>query len=144
MGNEEIEKAFDELEEEIKARKVTAPSTTVVPTTTPAVQIESFSEDEIIKKEEETINEEKINAIVEKLKSMNFEYKLDKHNCHEFRYNKKLVVKVLPRKGCWYGVWRRVENDLNAKFKAFRIHNENEEAEFIDHVKAIVNLLSSS
>ena len=55
------------------------------------------------------------------------------------RYNKFLIIKLLPRKNCRFGICREVPEEDN-KWKAFRIKTEDEETAVYNHVKKLVEL----
>ena len=55
------------------------------------------------------------------------------------RYNKFLIVKLLPRKNCRFGICREVPEEDN-KWKAFRIKTDAEETSVYNHVKKLVEL----
>lgn len=55
------------------------------------------------------------------------------------RYNNFLIIKLLPRKNCRFGVCREVPEEDN-KWKAFRIKTEDEETAVYNHVKKLVEL----
>ena len=55
------------------------------------------------------------------------------------RYNGFLMIKLLPRKCCRFGVCREVPEEDNA-WKAFRINTDEEVEEVYNHVKKLVEI----
>ena len=126
---EGVDKMFDELEKEVTAK----PTSTITPPNK--------------KTKEDNRYNEKYYHIINLIRSQypDLQFTEDKNKCPTFIHpvTKKVVVKILPRLNCWYGVWRRIDTNPKSKFKAFRIHNEAEEAEFIDHLREIVTSLNN-
>lgn len=63
--------------------------------------------------------------------------RLDSNGCSGMYYNDFLVLKLLPRKNCWYGVWREVPEDGN-KWRTFRVTNPDEENIHYEHIRQFV------
>ena len=68
----------------------------------------------------------------------------DQHGCCQLRMKEKgfLIIKVLPRHNCWYGVYREVPENDN-KWKAFRIKTQEEEDIVYNHVKTFIKFNST-
>ena len=91
-----------------------------------------------IKKEKPGIDMSKLNAFKDKvIKEFGLEEKVDNHGCSGLYYKGFIVLKLLPRKNCWYGVWREVPKDDN-KWRAFRVKDEQGEKETYDHIKLFI------
>lgn len=55
------------------------------------------------------------------------------------KYNKFLMIKLLPRRNCRFGVCREVPEEVN-KWKAFKVSTDEEEQKVYNHVKKLVKL----
>ena len=114
---EELE-AVEEKKEEIKEEKVEEP----VPEPKP----------------KSTIDLTKLNAFKEKaIKEFGLTEHIDSHGCSGLYYNDFIILKLLPRKNCWYGVWREIPEQGN-KWRAVRVHNQEEENVVYEHIKLFI------
>jgi len=93
---------------------------------------------EIIKESKPELDLSVLNAFKDKItKEFGLTEKIDVHGCFALYYNEFIILKLLPRKNCRFGVWREVPENEN-KWKAFRIKTDEEEQETIDHIKLFI------
>ena len=64
---------------------------------------------------------------------------VDSHGCFKIKYNNHLILKLLPRKNCRFGVWREIPEEDN-KWKAQRIKTDEEEETIINHIKEFIKV----
>lgn len=142
----------EELEEEnsepTEAEDVQEPEGTVTE------QMQKFQEKkakiEESKKEKPTpkpkaeIDLSKLNAFKTKIvKEFGLIEKIDSHGCFALYYKDFIVLKLLPRKNCWYGVWREVPEEGN-KWHAFKIKDQAEENKVSAHIKLFIKTNSGA
>ena len=84
----------------------------------------------------------KLNAFKEKvIKEFGLTESLDANGCTALKFEGFLIMKLLPRANCWYGVWREDPAEGN-KWRAFRVWSEKEETETYNHIKEFVKVNS--
>jgi len=85
-----------------------------------------------------TIDLTKLNNFKSKIiKEFGLTESMDSNGCYVMKYDGLLVFKLLPRKNCWYGVWREVPEDNN-KWRAMRVYNEDDEQTHYNHIKLFI------
>ena len=71
------------------------------------------------------------------IKEFGLTEKIDVHGCFALYYNGFIILKLLPRKNCRFGVWREVPEDKN-RWRAFRIKTDEEEQVVLEHIKLFI------
>ena len=95
-------------------------------------------EDVPVPEPKSTIDLTKLNAFKEKtIKEFGLVEHIDSHGCCGLYYNDFIILKLLPRKNCWYGVWREIPEQGN-KWRAIRVHNQEEENAIYEHIKLFI------
>jgi len=95
-------------------------------------------EKELKPKTKTTIDLTHLNTFKSKIiKDFGLTESIDSNGCYVMKYDGLLVFKLLPRKNCWYGVWREVPEDKN-KWRAMRVYNEDDEQTHYNHIKLFI------
>jgi len=99
-------------------------------------EIQEKKESKVITKPELDLSV--LNTFKDKIiKEFGLTEKIDVHGCYGLYYNDYIVLKLLPRKNCRFGVWREVPEKDN-KWRAFRINTDEEEQKVINHIKLFI------
>jgi len=110
------------------------------------MQEKKMQPQEEVKKEKpkRNIDLTKLNTFKTKLKEhFGLKEKEDKHGCYALYYNRYILIKLLPRKNCWYGVWKEMPEENN-KWRAIRVYSQEDEDAVYDHVKKLVEINSKT
>ena len=130
--SEEIQEATKTATEELQAMQEKKANAEVEEETAPAEPTPAT-------KPKSTVDLTKLNAFKEKItKEFGLSEKIDSNGCITLYYKEMIVLKLLPRKNCRFGVWREEPEEDN-KWKAFRINTDAEEQQTVDHIKLFID-----
>jgi len=84
----------------------------------------------------------KLNEFKDKIKKeFALTEEVDSNGCPVLYYKDTTpyILKLLPRKNCWYGVYREVPEEDN-KRRAFRVNSEQDEKKHYDFIEKIITV----